>query len=210
MELAWFRKPTADDEGTLNLAYNAVDLQVIRGRAAEPAVTGPVTLDFAGLLEQVGALAGAVRGLGVQPGHHVGAQLCDPHRELLVLLATARVGATFVALDEGSGNARLEEFRPHLVVADTVPEFTEHVPSAVIVTDGEPVDETRDLGWEIALKAGRTDPAGCADLTPRATAYVLERPVAIEDVAADPSRLGTILCTLAAGEPVHLDSGDCA
>ncbi|WP_067439699.1 AMP-binding protein [Nocardioides jensenii] len=200
MELAWFRRPGDGDEGTTNLTYNAVDLPVIKGRSTDTAVTGAHEFSYAGLLEQVGALAGAMRGLGVLPGHHVGVQLADPARELLVLLAAARVGATCVVLTGG----RLEEFAPHLVVTDTELDFTGHVPQAVIVNGLEPADEARDLAWDIAIKAGRTDPAGCEPVSPRATAYVVDGLVAVGDALADPSRFGTALSALVSGTVLTL------
>ncbi|QIX26247.1 propionyl-CoA synthetase [Nocardioides sp. JQ2195] len=203
MELAWFRKPGADDEGTLNLAYNILDLPVIRGRATDPAVTGAVDLDFAGLLEQVGAVAGAFRSLGVTPGSQVGVRLDDPVRELVALLATLRLGATFVEID---ASADLGDTTPGLLVTDTAMPFGDHVPPVVVVSGIEPGDPTRDVAWEVAHKAGATDPAGCEPVAPGTTAYVLGASVRTIDVAADPSRLGVVLATLLAGGPVHLDT----
>lgn len=200
MELAWFKTPTDGDEGTLNLAYNAVDVRVIRGGAADPAVVGEASLDFAGLLEQSGALAGAMRGLGVQPDQHVGVLLTDPLRELLVLLASARLGATCVVLENG----RLDEFAPHLVVTDTALDPGEHTPAAAILSGIEPSDETREVAWDIAVKAGRTDPAGCEPVAPSSIAFVLDEPVPIASALADPSRFGTALAALVAGRPVTL------
>lgn len=202
VELAWFQRPTANEDGTVNLTYNALDLQVIRGRATESAITGASDLDFAGLLEQVGGVAGAMRGLGVEPGDHVGVRLSDPLRELLVVLAAARLGAVCVVLDATS--QRIDEFRPHLVVTDTAFTFAEHVPAAVIVAGVAPVDPARDLDWEVAIKAGLGDPAGCEPVSPRSTAYVTQRPVAVAEVFEDSGRLGACLATLASGSVVML------
>ncbi|KRF17890.1 hypothetical protein ASG90_06050 [Nocardioides sp. Soil797] len=211
VELAWFRKPNGDDDGTLNLTYNILDLPVIRGRAGDTAVTGTTELDFARLLEQVGALAGAFRGLGVTPGQQVAVRLGDPLRELIALLATLRIGATFVVIESDSdlggdllGNA--SRSAPALLVTDSLTGFGDMLPEAVIVSGIEPQDPTRDVAWEVVLKAGRTDPAGCEPVTPGATAYVAETPVRTIDAPTDPSRIGAILATLLAGDAVHLDA----
>src|SRR3546814_15371277 len=84
------------DPGTLNLTYNAVDLPVIRGHATDPAVLGPRPLDFAGLLELVGAVSGAFRSLGVEPRRVVGVAVSAPHIALGTFLATHRLGAGFL------------------------------------------------------------------------------------------------------------------
>lgn len=208
MELAWFRRPTADDPGSLNLTYNAVDLPVIRGRATDTAVTGVREIDFAGLLEEVGAVAGAFRGLGVTSGVSVAVRLRDPVRELVALLATLRLGATFVAADD---HVDLDAVAPVLLVTDTPASFADHVPPAVIVSGIEPEDPTRDLSWEVAHSAGRTDPAGCEPVTPTTPAYVLGEPVTTADAATGSDRLGIQLNTLLSGGVVHLDEpGDLA
>lgn len=201
MTLAWFRQPGGDDPGSLNLAYNAVDLPVIRGLAGEPAVLGEQPLDFAGLLEIVGAVAGAFRGLGLGPGQQIGVALDDPHTDLIVFLAAARLGAIYADLPRASA--------PHLVVTDRqldftggfTGDFTGHAPAGVVLVGVDPVDETRDLSWEIAVKAGRTDPAGCEPVTPGTTAYVLDEAVPVTPEPAD-DRLGRMIATLAAGKPV--------
>lgn len=201
MSLAWFKKPTAEVEGTLNLTYNAVDRAVIAGRAGEPAVTGVDELDHAELLDQVARLAGALRWLGVPPGGLVGVRLDDPTKELLTLLAAARLGATFVDLDLAE-SAVVAQTR--VVVTDATPEFA-HALDAAILVGPQPVFEGRDVTWEEALKAGRTDPAGCEPVSPRATAYVISEQVAIEQVPERTDRLAQLLNTLIAGGPVTLD-----
>lgn len=200
VELAWFRKPSGDDDGTLNLSYNLVDLPVIRGRAGAPAVTGAAELDFAALLEQVGALAGAFRGLGVTSGDAVSVKLDDPVRELLAMLATLRLGAVFVALDTSQG--ALDPCA--LLVTDSAESIAEPLPPAVIVSGIESQDPTRDVAWDVVLKAGRTDPAGCEPVAPATTAYVDQVTVRTIDATHDTSRLGTMLASLLAGGPVHL------
>lgn len=92
MELTWFRRPGPESPGTLNLAYNAVDLQVIRGRAQEIALEGARPLDFAILLEHSSALAGGLQSLAVVPGSPVAGEGLDERERLLLLLAVLRLG----------------------------------------------------------------------------------------------------------------------
>ncbi|NYG58111.1 hypothetical protein BJ980_001034 [Nocardioides daedukensis] len=205
--LAWFRTPSGDDPGTLNLTYNAVDLPVIRGHATDPAVLGLRPLDFAGLLELVGAVAGAFRSLGVEPGRVVGVDVSDPHIELVTFLATARLGAVFSAsIAAPTDWPALDLPGPHMVVTDREPVFSDHVPVNVVLVGREPSDETRELTWDLAVRAGRTDPAGCEPVAPGTTAYVLDTAVPVAITPAD-DRLGRIISTLSAGKPVDLTPG---
>lgn len=108
MELTWFRRPAGDDPGTLNLCYNALDLHVVRGRAAAPAVrTSDRTVDYATLVEQSAALAGAMHGLGVDPGGYLGSEVTDDLDRLLVLLAALRLGAVYVDGDSAGRELKL-------------------------------------------------------------------------------------------------------
>ncbi|MDT0201118.1 AMP-binding protein [Nocardioides sp. AE5] len=204
MPLAWFRTPSGEEPGSLNLAYNAVDLPVIRGQAEEPALIGDEPMDRAGLLEVSAALAGALKALGTAPGTRVGVALADPVRELLVFLAVARLGAVHVDLTPDPV-ARLAEHAPHVVVTDRPLDLAGHAPAAVVTLDIDAVDgpreEARDLDWETALRAGRTDPAGCEPVAPGTTAYVLEAAVVLGDELAD-DRFGAMIADLAAGRPV--------
>ena len=160
MQISWFRQPAGDDPGSLNLCYHAVDLAVIRGAALDPAVRHPGgELDYATLLERVAALAGAMRGLGVVPGAPVGVLLDDPLDELLAVLATARLGAVVLALDPDDPAALLAAHRPALVVTSRRLDLSVHAPAAVLLHGPEVEVETRDLAWDLALRAGRTDPA---------------------------------------------------
>lgn len=201
MELTWFRRPSADDPGTLNLCYNVLDLAVIRGRAEEPAVRTAVrTLDVATLLEEAAALAGALRGLGATPGVAVGVDLAGEYDELVALLACLRLGAPAV-MDPGAA-----------VVADLLVTSRE-VPAdvaarAVVVRGTDVADPARDLDWDVALQAGRTDPAGCEPVAPGAVAYVLEGPVPVAEGLGHDSRPGRALAALAAGEVLVLEGSD--
>jgi hypothetical protein len=41
-----------------------------------------------------------------------------------------------------------------------------HAPAAVLLHGPEVEVETRDLAWDMAVRAGRTDPAPCAPVAP--------------------------------------------
>lgn len=216
VELSWFRRPgaghgTGEEGGTLNLCYNAVDLRVVRGEANEPAVLdGEKTVSCAVLLEQIASLAGAMRALGVEPASVVGVLLDDPADRLLMLLACFRLGAVHVELSEASPTSEIDRHRPHLVATSRQLVYTGHVPAACLVRGVMPDDDRRELDWDIAVKAGRTDPAPCAALAPGSTAYVVDGvAVPIEDALQDDSWAGRVCATLCAGQTIDL-TGDLA
>ncbi len=205
MQITWFRQPAGDDPGSLNLCFHAVDIAVIRGAALDPAVRHPGgELDYATLLERLAALAGAMRGLGVVPGAPVGVLLDDPVDELLTVLATARLGAVVVALDPEDPAPLLAAHRPTLVVTSRRLDLSDHAPAAVLLHGPEVEVETRDLAWDMALRAGRTDPAPCAPVAPGDPAYVGVDTVAVIDVPGHDSLLGRAVSALADRVPVDL------
>lgn len=144
-DVAWFRAPSDGDPGTLNACYNALDLHVIRGRADETALTlDGVPHTFARLLTEVGAFAGVLRAFGVGTGDQVAVGALPREPAVVAVLAAARVGAV-VQHDDSPGAEGT------VVLAGT--------PDGVVLrADGE------DLAWDVAMRAGRTDPAGCADV----------------------------------------------
>jgi hypothetical protein len=144
---------------TLNLCFNALDRHVVHGRADEVAVAGDKPWAYARLLEEVAAFGGVLRAFGVGPGDEVRTGLTG-RDGLVVLLATLRIGAV-------------------LVLDDT---------SAVTLPDGAVVrrDASGDeLDWAVLLRAGRTDPAPCAEVPVDAPALVLDGvPVSTGDLLA--------------------------
>ena len=212
MELSWFRRPgTGGEGGTLNLCYNAVDLHVVKGLANEPAVLdGEQPVSFAVLLEQIAALAGAMRALGVEPESVVGVLLDDPSDRLLMLLACLRLGAVHVELSEVSPGIEIDRHQPHLVATSRPLVYADHAPAACLVRGIASEDDSRDLDWDIAVKAGRTDPAPCAALAPGSTAYVVAgTAVPIAAAVEDRSWAGRACATLCAGQTIDL-TGDLA
>lgn len=141
--VSWFRTPSDGDPGTLNACYQALDLHVIRGRADEVALDlAGRPLTFAWLLAEVAACAGVLRAFGVGVAAPVVVGALPAEAGLVVALAVARVGG--VATYDEEADARV----------------------AVLQRDGEVVvrADAEDLPWDVAMRAGRTDPAGCADV----------------------------------------------
>ena len=143
--VAWFRPPADGDPGTLNACYNALDIHVIRGRAEDVALT-------------IAAATGPSR--GCSPRWRPAPGCCAPSASgsatrsrsapcrrgtgVVVALAAARVGAV----------ARTTT-RPPPTADGRVASADDGV---VLAADGE------ELPWDVAKRAGRTDPAGCADV----------------------------------------------
>ncbi|HXH77895.1 hypothetical protein [Nocardioides sp.] len=149
MDVIWFRAP-AGDAGMLNACYNALDVHVIRGRAEDVALLdGQRPMSFAGLLTEVGAFAGVLGAFGVAAGDEVVVLDVPPLHDTVAQLACARVGA--VHFDELSPT-------PALVLVGTA--GSHDVGSVPLIT----VDDTGELDWDLAMRAGRTQPAGCAEV----------------------------------------------
>lgn len=144
-DVAWFRAPSDGDPGTLNACYNALDIHVVRGRADDVAAD----LDgsgrtFAWLLTEVAACAGVLRAFGVEVGDQVALGSVPQGAGVVAVLAAARVGA-LVQYDDSPGATGKVVVRGG---SDGV----------AFAVDGEAVP------WDVAMRAGRTDPAGCADV----------------------------------------------
>ncbi|GAB3993848.1 hypothetical protein [Nocardioides marmoraquaticus] len=139
-----------------NVSWHLLDRAVIEGRADEPLVrVGDRTWSHARLLEEVAALGGVLRHLGVVEGTPVHLDLGPEHgvEAVAAALATARLGGVVgregdvVVCSVGSDAVAPGEV-PRLVRGDGVVE--------------------PDLDWAVMLRAGRTDPAPVAVLTPEA------------------------------------------
>ncbi len=146
-DVIWFRAPAGDDSGTLNACYNALDIHVVRGRADDVALALDGTeRTFAWLLTEVAACAGVLRAFGVGVGDRIVLGWVPPETAVVVVLAAARVGA-LVAYDNSPGA------QGRVQVAATGPEG-----GVAFLVDGE------ELPWDVAMRAGRTDPAPSADV----------------------------------------------
>ncbi|WP_090971979.1 hypothetical protein [Nocardioides exalbidus] len=141
----WFRAPADDDPGTLNACYDALDLHVIRGRADEVALSlDGADHTFAWLLTEVAACAGVMRAFGVALGDQVALGAVPRQEGALVVLAAARIGAVVQHDDSAGAEGK--------VVVRTGPD------GVVFSSDGQ------DVPWDVAMRAGRTDPAGTVDV----------------------------------------------
>lgn len=143
--VTWFRAPTDDHPGLLNACYNALDLPVVRGRADDvAAVLDGSERSFARLLTDVAACAGVLRAFGVGLGDQVALGSVPQETGVVAVLAAARVGAV-VQYDDSPGASAT-------VVVRGGPD------GVAFAADGQAVP------WDVAMRAGRTDPAGCADV----------------------------------------------
>ena len=162
-------------------------------------VTGTTTTTSAAeLLEKVAAFAGALRGLGVVKGDRVIVYMPMIPEVVVAMLACARIGAVHSVVFGGfAANelaTRIDDARPRVVVAascgvepsrvveykpllDRALELAEHQPDAVIVKQRPQAEaamtEGRDIDWDVAAKAGATDPAPCLEVAATDPLYVL-------------------------------------
>lgn len=206
-----------------NLTYDALDLHVIRGRAEDPALDlGERIVDYATLTEEVAALAGALRALGARPGATVLVALPDEYDELLALLAALRLRAVPVLAERvhadvvaspghhPSTSVLATRHRPDVVITAQPWPGHVHRPGAVLYRGPEPKDPATEVAWDIALRAGRTDPAP-AERAPHgtpveeATAYVVgDRAVLVGEVPEVGTQVGRRLGGLIGGRVVRL------
>lgn len=157
----WFRRPTGNHPGTVNACYAALDRQVILGRSNDLALEERT---FAQLVEEVGAMAGALRGWGAGPDAMVLLDVSADREAVLLALACARVGATLVTSATSHRDTVAAALSPAVVASDR---------------DGDGV-VVNDVAWALVMKAGRTDPAGCADVLADAPAMVTWTPEGAE------------------------------
>ena len=145
VDVAWFRAPAQGDPGTLNACYIALDLPVIRGRADEVAlVIDGTDHTFARVLTEVAACAGVLRAFGVEVGDEVSLGPLPAETAVVAALAVARVGAVASYDESPSTSAKVR-----LAATEA---------GVVLVAGGD------EVAWDVAMRAGRTDPAGCADV----------------------------------------------
>jgi propionyl-CoA synthetase len=162
-------------------------------------VTGTTTtLTYAVLLEQVAAFAGALRSFGVEKGDRVVIYMPMIPEAVVAMLACARLGAVHSVVFGGfAANElaiRIDDSRPTVVVAascgvepsrvveykpllDRALDLATHEPAAVVVKQRPqsqaPMTDGRDVDWDLAMKAGATDPAGCVPVAATDPLYVL-------------------------------------
>ena len=153
---------------------------------------------YAELLEHVAAFAGALQQLGVGKGDRVVVYLPMIPEAAIAMLACARIGAVHSVVFGGFAPAelavRIDDAQPKVVVSascgvepsrvleykpilDNALERANHTPDAVIVKQRPQVEaalvEGRDLDWDLVMKAGRADPAGCVEVAATDPLYIL-------------------------------------
>ncbi|KAK3695986.1 hypothetical protein LTR37_018204 [Vermiconidia calcicola] len=129
-QVTWFSKPSATikystktlpsgnshphwqwfPDGELNTCYNCVDRHVKRGNGEQPAIfwhsevaNGKEVYSYQRLLEEVEALAGVLRNLGVRKGDTVVIYIPMISQALIASLAAARLGAIHAVVFGGFG-----------------------------------------------------------------------------------------------------------
>lgn len=118
-----------------SLAFRALDLHVIQGRADEPALfTEAGTLSYAQLLHESASFAGGLRDLGLRAGVPVSLAVSDRKTWVVAVLAIVRLGAE---------PAKEAEFA---ITGDP----------AIVRVAGE------EYEFDLVLRAGRVDPATAA------------------------------------------------
>jgi propionyl-CoA synthetase len=162
-------------------------------------VTGSTAIyTYAQLLAEVAAFAGALRGLGVERGDRVVIYMPMIPETVIAMLACARIGAVHsvvfggfaahelaVRIDDATPKAvvsascgiepgRVVEYKPLL---DTALERAAHTPDFCIVKQRPQLvadlKDGRDLDWDVAMRAGRTDPAESVDVAATDPLYIL-------------------------------------
>ncbi|HET8595351.1 MAG TPA: propionyl-CoA synthetase [Intrasporangium sp.] len=112
----------------LNVCHNAVDRHVAAGRGDQAAIhyDSPVTgskrtISYAQLLEQVRAVAGGLKGLGVKQGDRVVIYMPMVPEAVVAMLACARIGAVHSVVFGGFAPqelaARIDDAAPRVVLS---------------------------------------------------------------------------------------------
>jgi propionyl-CoA synthetase len=156
------------------------------------------TFSYAVLLEKVGAFAGALAGFGVGKGDRVVIYMPMIPEAVIAMLACARIGAVHSVVFGGFAPlelaARIDDAQPKVIVSascgieptrvveykpmlDRALELATHKPGAVVVKQRPQatasLTETRDVDWDLAMKAGATNPAPCVEVAATDPLYVL-------------------------------------
>ena len=165
----------------------------------DSAMTGErKTYTYAQLLTEVAAFAGVLRALGVTKGDRVIVYMPMIPEAVIAMLACARIGAVHSVVFGGFAPhelaVRIDDARPTVLVTascglepgrtidykpfvDQALELAEHPPAAVVLKQRPQVAasmvEGRDIDWDLAMRAGRTDPAAVVEVAATDPLYVL-------------------------------------
>jgi len=163
-----------------------------------PVADAHQSFTYSELLEKVAAFAGALIGFGVDKGDRVVIYMPMIPEAVIAMLACARVGAVHsvvfggfaphelaIRIDDaepkvvvtascGIEPSRVVEYKPML---DKALDLATHKPSTCVVKQRPQAEasmqEPRDVDWDLAVKAGATDPAGCVEVAATDPLYVL-------------------------------------
>jgi propionyl-CoA synthetase len=189
----------------LNVCHNAVDRHVAAGRGDQAAIhyDSPVTgskrtISYAELLEQVRAVAGGLKGLGVEQGDRVVIYMPMVPEAVVAMLACARIGAVHSVVFGGFAPqelaARIDDAAPRVVLSascgveptrvvpykpflDEAIKRSDHQPEHCVILQREQLHAEmgeRDLDWaewvsSEAAKAG----AECVPVASTDPLYIL-------------------------------------
>ncbi len=153
---------------------------------------------YAELLAEVAAFAGVLRHLGVEKGDRVIVYMPMIPEAVIAMLACARIGAVHSVVFGGFAPAelaiRIDDARPKVLVTascgiepsrvveykpfvDRALELAEHPPAAVVLKQRPELSadmvEGRDLDWDVAMRAGRVEPAAVVEVAATDPLYVL-------------------------------------
>ncbi len=156
------------------------------------------SFSYTELLERTAAFAGALRGFGVEYGDRVVIYMPMIPEAVIAMLACARIGAVHSVVFGGFAAhelaVRVDDAQPKVIVTascgiepsrvvpykpiiDRALDLAEHQPDTVVVKQRPEVAaelrEPRDVDWEVAIKAGATDPAECVEVKATDPLYVL-------------------------------------
>ncbi|ADU48771.1 acetate--CoA ligase [Intrasporangium calvum] len=186
-------------DGELNVCHNAVDRHVAAGRGDQPAIhyDSPVTgtketITYAALLARVRAVAGGLRGLGVEKGDRVVIYMPMVPEAVIAMLACARIGAIHSVVFGGFAPqelaARIDDAAPKVILSascgieptrvvtykpflDEAIHRSEHKPEACVILQ-RPQERAelgeRDVDWE-EFESGAAAQAGADPVTVAAT-----------------------------------------
>ena len=153
---------------------------------------------YAELVDKVAAFAGALRGFGVEKGDRVVIYMPMIPEAVVAMLACARLGAVHSVVFGGFAPhelaVRIDDAQPKVVVSascgieptrvveykpmlDRALEMSTHKPGTCVVKQrpqaAADMTDPRDVDWETAMKAGRSNPASCVEVAATDPLYVL-------------------------------------
>ncbi|MBY9075790.1 propionyl-CoA synthetase [Nocardioides sp. WL0053] len=153
---------------------------------------------YAELLERVASFAGALRAFGVEKGDRVVIYMPMIPEAVVAMLACARIGAVHSVVFGGFAAhelaVRIDDAQPKVVVSascgiepsrvveykpmlDKALAMASHRPDVCVVKQRPQVEaamtEGRDVDWDVAIRAGATEPAPCVEVAATDPLYVL-------------------------------------